>query len=127
MDDIRYKINVVAAIAAVGAIVAFIGCIMSWNQFPKAVGFIDMVIYGAMSFVSIANIRPTTKARSAIWNAFLGILGIAVAAVNYVRINDLVPDASSFMDVGLGIWLTFAGIIVFTIFSFSDFMFKWKQ
>jgi len=31
------------------------------------------------------------------------------------------------MDVGLGIWLTFAGIIVFTIFSFSDFMFKWKQ
>ena len=127
MDDIRYKINVVAAIAAVGAIIAFIGCVMSWNQFPKSVGFIDMVVYFMISFVALLNIKPNVKLGTAIWNTMLGILGIVIAALNYVRITDEVPGASSFMDVGLGIWITFAGIIIYTIFCFSDTMFKLKR
>ena len=127
MNDIRYKINVVAAIAAVGAIIAFIGCVMSWNQFPKSVGFIDMVVYFMISFVALLNIKPNVKVGTAIWNTMLGILGIVIAALNYVRITDEVPEASSFMDVGLGIWITFAGIIIYTIFCFSDTMFKLKR
>jgi len=127
MDDIRYKINVVAAIAAVGAAIAFVGTIIAWTEFPKSVGFLDMVIYGMMTFVGILNIRPTTSMRSAIWNSFLGILGIIVAAVNYFRITGEVPEASTFMDVGIGIWLMFAGIIIFTIFSISDWSYKRKK
>jgi hypothetical protein len=126
MDDIREKINLVAAIAAVGAAIAFIGTIMSWRQFPDQVGFLDMVIYGMMTFVGILNARPNSQLRSAVWNSFLGILGIIVAAINYIHIADSIPDASAFMDVGLGIWLTFAGIIIFTIFSISDWMYKRK-
>ena len=127
MDDIRYKINVVAAIAAVGAAISFIGTIIAWTEFPKSVGFLEMVIYGMFTFVAIVNIKPTTVLRTAIWNSILGILGIAVAAVNYARILDEVPEASTFMDVGIGIWLVFAGIIIFTIFSISDWMYKRKQ
>ena len=125
MGDIRYKINVVTAIAAVGAIIAFVGCVMSWNQFPKSVGFLDMVIFGMMAFVAVLNIKPTVKIRSSVWNFFLGILGIVVAALNYTRIADE-TGASAFMDVGLGIWLTFAGIIIFTIFNLSDLVYKRK-
>ena len=127
MNDIRYKINVVAAIAAVGAAIAFIGCIMSWNQFPNSVGFIDMVVFFMITFLAILNIKPNVKVGTAIWNTALGILGIVVAALKYVRIADEIPEASSFMDVGLGIWITFAGIIIYTIFCFSDTMFKLKR
>ena len=85
-----------------------------------------MVIFGMMTFVGILNVKPSSTKRSAIWNSMLGVLGIVVTVINYIRINDQVPDASAFMDVGLGIWLTFAGIIIFTIFSISDWMYKRK-
>jgi hypothetical protein len=127
MDDIRYKINVVAAIAAVGAAIAFIGTVISWNEFPKSVGFLDMVIYGMITLIGVLNIKPAAQKKNAIWNSFMGILGIIVASVNYFRIADAVPEASAFMDVGIGIWLTFAGIIIFTIFSISDWMYKKDQ
>ena len=126
MDDIRNRFNLVAAIAATGAAIAFVGTIMSWSEFPKAIGFLDMVIYGMLTFVGILNINPASTLRSAIWNSILGIFGIVIAGLNYFRIVDQIPDASAFMDVGLGIWLTFAGIIIFTIFSISDSVYKKK-
>ncbi len=126
MDDIRNRFNLVAAIAATGAAIAFVGTIMSWSEFPKAIGFLDMVIYGMLTFVGILNIKPASTLRSAIWNSILGIFGIVIAGLNYFRIVDQIPDASAFMDVGLGIWLTFAGIIIFTIFSISDSVYKKK-
>ena len=126
MVDIRNRFNLVAAIAAAGAALAFVGTIMSWREFPQAVGFLDMVIFGMMTFVGILNVKPSSTKRSAIWNSMLGVLGIVVTVINYIRINDQVPDASAFMDVGLGIWLTFAGIIIFTIFSISAWMYKRK-
>ena len=126
MEDIRNRINLVAAIAAIGAGIAFIGTIMSWAEFPKAVGFLDMVIFGMITFVGIMNARPNSPVRNAIWNSFLGILGIVVASLNYLHIAERIPEASAFMDVGLGIWLTFAGIVIFTIFSISDWMSKRK-
>ena len=126
MEDIRYKINVVAAIAAVGAIMALVGTILAWNQFPKCVGILDLIIFGLLSFVAVMSIKPTTKQTSAIWNMALGVLGIIVTTINYLRIAGEV-EAETFMDVGIGIWIAFAGVILFTIFSISDFMYKRKN
>ena len=126
MDDIRSKINLVAAIGAAGAVIAFAGTVMSWTEFPKAVGFLEMAVFGILAVLGILNTRPASGLRPAVWNSALGIAAMAVAVSCYVRIADLNPEASAFMDVGLGIWLTFAGTIIFTIFSISDWTYKRK-
>ena len=123
MDDIRNKINIVAGIAAVGAAIAFIGTILSYMDFPGQTGILDLVIFGVLLIVALTNIRPSVDVKSAIINVIIGILAIVITSFIYMSIGNAV-DAQSFMDVGIGVWLMFAGSILFTIFSLSDLMFK---
>jgi len=126
MEQLKYKVNLVAAIAVVGAALALIGILMSFFQFPKAVKTLDLVIFVLLVIVALSNLKPSTDWKGPILNVVVGIMTIAIVAFDYVAIGSLV-DAKSFMDVGLGIWMAFAGTIIFTIFSLSDLIYKKRQ
>jgi hypothetical protein len=126
MDDIRYKVNIIAAIAALGAVIALIGTILSYIQFPVETGILDLIIFILLVVIAIANIRPSVNTKNAILNVVIGILAIVISGILYINIGDSV-DAQTFMDVGIGVWLMFAGSIIFTIFTISDLTYKRKS
>ncbi len=126
MDDIRYKVNIIAAIAAVGAVIALIGTILSYMQFPEQTGILDLIIFILLVGTAVVNIRPSVDTRNAVLNVIIGILAIAISGFLYIDIGTYV-DAQTFMDVGIGVWLMLAGSIIFTIFSISDLMYKRKR
>ena len=126
MDDIKYKINLVAAIAAIGAVLAFIGIVMSYTDFPGCVGILDLIIFALLIIVALGNLRPSIDRRAALLNIIVGILAIVITGLDYMHIADYAV-AQSFMDVGIGIWMAFAGTIIYTIFTSSDFFFKKNQ
>ncbi len=125
VEDIKHKLNLVAAIAAVGAIIAFAGVLSAYSQFPEYVNILDLIIFGLIVFISLVNIRPALYSKTLILNIVIGILAIAITVIDYIRIGDA-TDAQSFMDVGIGVWLMFTGSILYTIFTASDIMFKKK-
>jgi hypothetical protein len=125
MADIKHRVNIVAGIAAIGAAIAFIGTVLSYMDFPEQTTILDLVIFGIVLLVALTSIKPSVDSRSAILNVIIGILAIAITSFIYMSIGNAV-DAKSFMDVGIGVWLMFAGSILFTIFSISDLMFKRK-
>jgi hypothetical protein len=126
LSEIKHKINLVAAIAAVGALIAFIGTVSAFTEFSGQIGWLDLIVFGLLVICGIQNMRPTIDKRTAILNVVVGVFAIVITAFNYMRIADFV-DAKSFMDVGIGIWLSFFGTILYTIFSISDLLFKIKK
>ena len=67
--------------------------------------------------------KPTADPKSAMWNIILGGLGIVITTINYLHIAAVTTD-QSFTGVGIGIWIAFIGVILFTIFSISDYTYK---
>ena len=123
MDDIRRKLNLVALIAAVGELLALIGTIVAGSEFPGCVGILDYIIFGLGSVVAFSAVRPAVDPKSAMWNIILGGLGIAVTTINYLHIAAVTTD-QSFTGVGIGIWIAFIGVILYTVFSISDYTYK---
>jgi hypothetical protein len=126
MSDIRSRVNLVAAIAAVGMVLALIGTYLAWTEFPGRVTLIDIVIFVILTFWAIMSVRPSMDAKTAMWNIVTGLLAIFITALNYVRIAEVATE-QSFTGVGTGIWIAFAGVIIYTIFSISDYMYKRNQ
>lgn len=123
MDDIRRKLNLVALIAAIGELLALIGTIIAGNEFPGCVGILDYIIFGLGTLVALSAVKPTADPKSAMWNIILGGLGIVITTINYLHIAAVTTD-QSFTGVGIGIWIAFIGVILFTIFSISDYTYK---
>jgi hypothetical protein len=126
MEDIRSKVNLVAGIGTIGAIIALIGVIMSYTGFPGCVTILDLVAFCCITLVSAASILPNRTKSYALLSIIAGIFGIILAFVIYSIIADTV-DAKSFMDVGMGAWMTIGGMILQIIFSISDYRFKSSQ
>jgi len=124
-EDIKHRYNVVAIIAAVGAIIALAGVVLAYSELPK-VDILDIIVYVAVAFTGIYNIKPSIDVKGATINVIVGILGIVIAGLIYIKNADEL-EAQSFSDLGIGIWILFIGIILFTIFTISDMMYKRKQ
>jgi len=122
-DELKHKYNLVAIIAAIGALIAFIGVILAFTQFPAETGWLDLLVFILLLLSSLVNIKPSVDKKNAMVNVIIGILAIIITAMDYIRIADNV-GAQSFGDVGIGVWLMFVGTFLFTIFSVSDYMFK---
>lgn len=126
MSDIRSRINLVAAIAAVGMVIALIGTYLAWTEFPGRVTLIDIVIFVILTFWAILSARPSMDVKTAMWNIVTGLLAIFITVLNYIRIAEVATE-QSFTGVGSGIWIAFAGVIIYTIFTISDYMYKRNQ
>ena len=107
-NEIKHKVNLVALIAAVGAIIAFIGIFSAFFQFEGQIGGLDLIVFGLLVVCALQNIRPSVDKRTVILNIVMGVFSIIITALNYRNIAEFV-DAQTFMDVGIGIWLCFFG------------------
>ena len=125
-DEIKHRYNLVAIIAAIGAIIALAGLITMYMEFSGRVRILDILVYGLLVFIALNNIRPSVDTSKALITVVIGVLAVVVTGMVYYNLaEDL--GAASFTDVGIGIWMMFAGTIVFTIFSISDYLYKKKQ
>ena len=125
-DEIKHKYNLVAIIAAIGAIIALAGLIVMYMEFSGRVRILDILVYGLLTVMALNNIRPSVDVSKALMSVIVGILSIVVTAMIYLSLASDI-DAKTFFDVGAGVWMMFAGTIVFTIFSISDYLYKKKQ
>jgi len=123
MEEIKHKYNLVAMIAAIGAAIAFVGVIITYVKFDGRTGFLDLIVFILLVACAIQNIRPNTSKMTVALNLVVGILAAVNAGFDYMNIADYV-DAKTFMDVGIGIWMTFAGLVIYMIFTISDLIFK---
>ena len=120
--EIKHKYNLVAVIAAVGAILALIGIVMAYLD-PGFIDWFDLVVFALLVICAVQNIMPSIDKWRPILNIIIGIFAIIITSFDYIAIANGVK-AESFMDVGYGIWIAFIGTILFTIFSISDYMYK---
>ena len=121
-QEIKHKFNVVGIICTIGAAIAFAGAILAYTETSK-VSILDIIVYFCVLLVGISNIRPSIDVKAAFFNVIAGVLGLIIAGVIYMNIVNAV-DAQSFTDVGYGIWMIFAGMIIFIVFCISDLMYK---
>ena len=120
--EIKHKYNLVAVIAAVGAVLALIGIVMAYMD-PGFIDWFDLVVFALLVICAVQNIMPSIDKWRSILNIIIGIFAIIITSFDYIAIANGV-EAESFMDVGYGIWIAFIGTILFTIFSISDYMYK---
>ncbi len=123
MDELKHKYNLMMIIGAIGALLALIGIAMAYMDFPDTVSIADPLIFILIFIVSIYSIKPSVNTKSALVNCLIGIIGVVLVSMCYLNIADHV-SAEAFSDVGYGIWVSFIGMIIFTIFSISDYMYK---
>lgn len=121
-QEIKHKFNVVGIICTIGAAIALAGAILAYTETSK-VSILDIIVYFCVLLVGISNIRPSIDVKAAFFNVIAGVLGLIIAGVIYMNIVNAV-DAQSFTDVGYGIWMIFAGMIIFIVFCISDLMYK---
>ena len=124
-DEIKHKFNLVAVIAAVGALIALIGIVMAYLD-PGHIGLLDLLVFSVLLICACQNIIPSLDQKRAIVNVVIGIFAIIITGLDYMEIANAV-EAESFADVGYGIWLAFIGSFLYTIFSISDLLYKRSQ
>lgn len=125
MEELKYKVNLVAVIATVGAAIALIGVILAYNNPPGGADWLDLIVFILVTLTSASTIRPSINSKSALLNVVVGVLAIVISVLCYFRIADIV-EATGFMDVGIGPWMMMAGSIIFTMFTLSDYLYKRK-
>ena len=122
-NEMKHRINMVGLIAAIGALIALIGIVIAYTEFPDTVKITQILVYVVMLLVDLDAIRPKINVSLAIADVVLSILSVVVAGLVYMNIANYV-DAQVFGDVRTGIWMVFFGTILMTVFFVSDLMFK---
>ena len=125
-DEMRHKYNLVAIIEAIGAVIAAIGLVLMFMDFPETVGFLDVLVFAVLVIVGVYNIKPSVDKNNALISVLLGVLTLVVVCLTYINLANAI-EAQSFFDVGIGIWMMFAGTVIFTIFAISDYLYKRNQ
>jgi hypothetical protein len=125
MEELKYKFNLVAVIATIGAVIALIGVILAFNNPPGGADLLDLIVFVLVTLTSASTIKPNLNTKSALMNVVVGVLAIVISVLCYFRIAEIV-EAAGFMDVGIGPWMMIAGSIIFTMFTLSDYLYKRK-
>jgi len=125
MKDVKIRLDLIAFIAAIAVIVAFIGCMLSMGAYPKAVNWTFVSLFLVAIIAAVLNMLPISNSRIALLNVILGIVTILDAFLIYTSVIDMIGSGSvKFTDLNIGIWLTFAGSVVYTVFSIPDYLGK---
>ncbi len=125
MRDIKIRLDLIAFIAFLGLLLAFVGCILSMTAYPKAVNWSFVLLFIVAMVAAVLNMLPFGNAKIALLNVVLGIVTILDAFLIYTSVVEMIGSGSvKFTDINIGVWLTFVGSVIYTIFNIPDYLGK---
>jgi len=128
MSDIRNKINLIALIALIGAVMTLIGNALAITAYPEIVNWLFASASMLAIIAGILNVLPQSRMEIALVNVVIGIVNIVNTLSMYMMVVEYIGSESiKFGDINIGIWISLAGGVICTIFSISDFVSKKKN